>query len=445
MRAQLSNPITLSDVIKYTGAKCFDYPDTLKIYGVSNDTRNLMRGDLYIAMSGDNFDGEDYCEDARRLGAIVMSKRELPFSLAVKDTGIALLNLAKGYKLALTSLKSTVAITGSNGKTTTKEMLSRLTKNSIKVHATEGNRNNLIGVPFTILSSPKDTELLIIEMGSNSKGEIKRLSDCAEPSLAIITNIGSAHIGNFGSRENIASEKSDIYSGGKIIYPYGEPLLSFKGGITVSTDCIDADYYLTGQGNELKLFHKGAYVGKATTSLQGKHILYCLAFATAVAIELGLEVKEVLNRIQGIGGECVRHTLIDLGNYKILDDSYNASFESVCASLSLHSQISKERSVVLGDMLELGKYTELLHKKAGEAVYLSGAYNLYAFGKYAEYVSEGAIASGMPKDRIFINCNLDKPEITVKQILDGYRQNELILFKGSNKVGLGRIIKLLKE
>ena len=417
---------------------------------LTTDSREVCKGDLFIALKGDKYDGENYLHDVIAKGAIPITTSSTANAITVKNTQDALFLLAKHYKSLLKDLKHTVAITGSVGKTTTKEFANLLLECHYKTHASSGNFNNKIGLPLSILSATENTELLILEMGMNHKGEISELSKCATPTIAVITNIGSAHIGNLGSKENIVGAKLEILDGmkeEKLILPYGEPLLShLKNTVSFSTKSSRSDVYIIyNEGN--CIFGDGIHEAEVNLGSFPPHLLECVAAAVAICLELGLTINDIKRHFSLISDKNLRQTKILTGNFTILADYYNASPESVIAALEFlasHKQ-HEHRSALLGDILELGKMSEEAHFTIGRKCAECNLRTLYLFGEYSDFTEEGAISGGMDRERIFKNTRLNCPEITANQISKNVTKNEIILFKASHAVKLGRIVSLLKS
>lgn len=402
---------------------------------ITTDSREASEGDLFFPIKGKCRDGNDYTAEAISKGASVA-----PFSL---------LEFASDYKKRLPRLLHTVAITGSVGKTTTKEFLRRISEKQYITHATEGNYNNEIGLALSILTAPRETEVLILEMGANAKGEISRLSRCAEPSVAVITNVGSAHIGNFGSREEIAVAKLEICDGlgrGRLIIPYGEPLLSGFSDISYSTKSLWARVSLKAQEDgSVNLFIKGKHRLGARFSLVGNHLKECLAAALAAADAIGVCDECIRLGIEDIDGSCIRHRIIKEKDFYIFDDCYNASLESVLASLNLLLSLDYEqKSVCLGDIHELGKHSEKIHREIGKALADSGIGRIYLMGNECRFIMEEAVRSGFSESRICYNSDLSRPDVTAREILARHTKDEIILFKASRAARLERVIEYLK-
>ena len=233
MRIRLDLAINLCFVKDALAKPTSECDRKIIITHICTDTRELCYGDLFFALAGEKYDGECFLKDAKALGAICVGRNPEYSDVAVSDTKAALQSLAAAYLDALMP-KEVVAITGSCGKTTTKNLVYDILKSKFKVHATRGHLNNEYGVPLTVLSMPKDTEILVLECGMNHKGELLSISECIRPTLSVITNIGSAHIGNFGSREKIAEAKKEILEYARnplCLIPNNEQLLSADYGI----------------------------------------------------------------------------------------------------------------------------------------------------------------------------------------------------------------------
>ncbi len=450
MRIKLDIPFSLSKIKRALGAKVSESDENVIIDCICTDTRQIGVGDLFFALPGENFDGEDFIEEAISKGAFTVSAKSGLADVLVKDCIKALLSLAYEYKKQL-PIKRTVVITGSVGKTTTKELLHQLTKRKYKTHATVGNLNNMIGVPFTVLSAPYDTEILIIEAGMNHKGELKEISLSVKPDIAIITKIGTSHIGNFGSRKLIAEAKTEItYNMNpftkRVIIPYGEPLLD---GITtkktVSTIDSGADFLFTQlQRDSFKLLSQKYRSDDIRISLDASHLTECLAFALATCEELDFTEEEILDAIKGLQKTNNSAKTYEIDGITLIDDSYNSSLESVRAALeTLCVTEGKAKCVCIGDILELGTHTERIHRKIGELCHCYGLDKIYTFGVYSEFVAKGAADAGFPNKKIYKNSDITRPEITAKQIKDTAMPGDVVLFKGSHKLNLTRICEIL--
>ncbi len=452
MRIKLQLPMRLTEIQKITSA--FLTSDDATVTHIVTDSREAKERDLFIAIRGEHFDGADYAEDIIKRGGYVLSENSNFSTLTVSSSENALLKIAAYAKNRLTNLKYTIAVTGSVGKTTTKNLIKLLLSEDFNVHATEENQNNEIGLAYTLLRAPLDTEILVCELGMNHIGEISKLSQCIKPNIAIITNVGTAHVGNLGSREMIALAKQEICDGmsaGITVVPREEPLLQrVKGRFTVSLSDTEADATLcpiseTELGSSFEFTTKSLLNIKGKIKPTGRHILSSLSFALTVAAITGVSSESITKALDKFDSDFLRGGFIRIGKYRIYDDSYSSSPEAVIAvldMLALYSEIPK--SAVLGDMLELGSKTEELHAKIGKEAFLHGIKKLYAFGVYAPFIAKGAIDAGMQRESIFINTDPLSPHITARQISESYG-GELILVKASHKLKVERIYACLKE
>ena len=453
MRIALNIPLTLKEIAQAAGSPLLAASDAT-VSHVATNSKEVAAGDLFIALKGERTDGADFIPEAKARGGFILSERYTDTNISVSDTEEALLNIVRLYKSKLTSLKKTIAVTGSVGKTTTKNILREILASKYKVHATNKNFNNALGLFLTVITAPADTEILVLEMGMNHIGEIALLSQAATPDLAIITNIGNAHVGNLGSREMIAKAKLEVILGmrdKKLIVPYDEPLLNRNENFyTVSTKSDAADLFvrINGMdqfGSNLSVYSNGARLFDAHTAIPGEHIASALSFATLAAILSGVDIGSIKSSISALDPSTARARLIDVGGYKIYDDTYSSSPEAVIANFELLSlYCTLQRSCVLGDMLELGARTEELHRKIGEAVYKYGFRRLYALGVYSPFIARGAMEAGMPREHIFVNTDITAPEITAKEILENANREEIILVKASHALHAERIYEFLK-
>ena len=402
---------------------------------------------MFIALKGEKFNGESFIKEVTNLGAIPLSTQKLDGGITVSDTNIALLKLAAYYKTKLKKLIKTVAITGSVGKTTTKEFLKSILSSAYNVHATPDNLNNEIGMPLTVLSALPDTEILILEMGMNHSGEIGRMSETVLPDIAIITKIGTAHIGNLGSREKIADAKLEIKKGlinGKLIIPFGESLIPYShSNITFSASTKEADYYINNTDhNTFSIYSYGKLFFKQNLFFTDKHLYECLAAAITCASEIGISKDNIVRGISTLSRNNIRQKYIHKENITFLSDCYNASYESIIAAIDSLKSINgySVKSLVLGDVLELGDLSEQIHRNIGHYISPLCFSSLYLVGNQVKYVFEGAILAGFPKERIHLNPNPEKLEITVTQIKSHASFGEILLLKASRKIRLERIL-----
>lgn len=441
--------LTLKEIESFLNANG-EYIGNHKINAITTNSKLVQPNDLFIALG----QGEKFTEEAFKNGAFVISSEYENATFKVSDTTASLLNIAKEYKARLPLSPHTVAITGSVGKTTTKNVIAKILSQKFKTHATCENKNNAIGLSYTILATPKDTEVLVLEMGMNHIGEISNLSLAARPDIAVITNIGNAHIGNLGSRENIARAKLEITNGmrgGRIVIPAEEKLLeNVSNSITVSTDTRNADVFIhmldsSYTGMNFDILSKKYDIKKLHLNLCGEHLLWAIGYATAVAEYLELEENELCMAIEEIDKGINRARFFDIADFTVYDDTYSASPEATKAVFKMLSLYKRTMSCVLGDMLELGKAAPTLHEEIGKEAYGYGFEKMYLFGKYAPFIAKGAMNAGMKRKNIFINEDINSPEATAMDIIRNRKKGELIMFKGSHAIHMERILQEIKK
>ena len=451
MRIKTEIPINVGFVKRALGIKQEAKDFTKSIRAVCTDSRKIKSGDLFIGLKGENHDGSLFISDIKKSAQLTVGTKNSGADITLENPNAALLLIAGSYKKLL-PIKKTIAITGSVGKTTTKNILSSLLSARFKTHSTYKNLNNEFGVPFTVLAAPAKCEMLVIEAGMNHSGELKNASFCIEPDISVITKIGSAHIGNLGSREKIADAKCEILSGmknGPALIPYGETLLSsrVKEYKTVSTNDAASDYSLIND-------EKSGYFVFSTPkerfllsipSLKHAnfHVKDCLAFALSVCAEIGMTETDVKNALARVDFS-EYSKIIRIKEMTIINDSYNSSPDAVISAIDALKTQRGKKSAVLGDMLELGAFSENLHFEIGFHAAKSNLENLYLVGNFTKYIYDGALAGGFDKNKIFINESSEAPEITAAQILL-HSPDEVILFKASRKIKLERIIDILKK
>ena len=390
----------------------------------------MKKGAEAVIVQNINFDNEDLNE---------FNDKTI---IQVDDTLEALYKIAN-YKRKLYNIP-VIAITGSVGKTSTKDIIGSVMKQKYKTLKTEGNNNNNIGMPFTILKL-KDEETAVLEMGMNHFGEIDLLSKIAEPTISVITNIGTSHIGNLGSRENILKAKLEILNGmknKKIIINNDNDLLhnwylQNKEEIEIITYGIENKSDVMAKNIELEE-NKSTFICKyknkeikVKVPRGGIHYVYNAICAISVGLENDIEIDDILNGIETVELTKKRMEIIELKNgVKLLNDTYNASFESMQATLRFLECYKENRKIaVLGDMFELGEFSKDLHRKVGKQVVDSGIDILICTGENSKFIIEEAKKQGMKPNSIFYFNNKDEIVNYVKKI---WKKGDIILFKASN-------------
>lgn len=437
------------------------YADAL-VTSVVTDSREVSSGALFVALRGEKSDGHTYIEKAVSMGASCIIAEKAPENvvscpiLVVSDSMIAIGKLAAAYKKLTSPL--TVAVTGSVGKTTTKEFVAAVLSQHYATTKTQGNFNNQLGLPLTLLSLKEKDEALVVEMGMSAKGEIAYLSSLARPKIGMITCIGSSHIEHLGSREGIRDAKMEITKGmgqGSILLLNGdEPLLAgVQGALYLSMKDRYADFYIdrmeqTENGAAFDLTFNGTRYESIVIPVIGEHNIWDASYAFAVGLLCGMGEYEIRRGLMSFSNTGMRQNLYEANGIWILEDCYNAAPESVKASLRVLSQTAESKGgrkiAVLGDMRELGAYSEEGHRLVGGYAAGEDVDLLVTFGKDAALIAQGAVMNGMPEVAVWSFNDLDHPE-EVGAFLSGLLQkNDTVLFKASRAVRLERVIECIK-
>jgi len=447
----------LREVIRMVGGAWTGTPEELDrwVSGVSTDTRTLTPGALFVPLVGTRFDGHQFVREALGRGAsafLWQRDRGVPpgSAIVVEDTLAALQRLARAYRRELGA--RVIGVTGSNGKTTTKDLIAAVLAQRYRVHKTQGNLNNHIGLPLTLLSAPADTEVVVCEMGMSGRGEIACLSRIAEPQLAVITTIGEAHLAQLGSREAIAEAKLEIVEGldadGTLFLDGDEPLLDlaaerFAGTISrcgFGPRCQWRAQDVAFRGLDGMTFRVGNE--PYAVPIPGRHNVKNALYAVAVGRTLGLAPEEIRRGLAGATITGMRTERVrGIGGATVLNDAYNASPTSVRASLELLAALPFARRVaVLGDMLELGPEEEALHRDVGRAIDPARIHWLVTVGKRARWIAEGAAEAGFPAARI--RCT-ETPDEAADAVMPLTGADTVILVKASRGMALEAIVRRL--
>ncbi|RFU60657.1 UDP-N-acetylmuramoyl-tripeptide--D-alanyl-D-alanine ligase [Peribacillus glennii] len=436
--------------------------ESVEIQGVSIDSRSISSGNLFVPLNGEHVNGHQYVEKALQEGAAASLWQEdienppegFPL-IIVKDTLEALQQLAREYRGQLTL--RVVGITGSNGKTTTKDMVASLLATTYKVHKTSGNYNNHIGLPLTILSMREDTEAAVLEMGMSSRGEIEFLSNMARPDVAIITNIGESHLLDLGSREEIANAKFEIVSGlsesGALIYNGDEPLLKNKIKNIRQTrrvlsfgrnDTNDLYPLAIRQGQNSTAFTLNAASDEFTIPVLGNHNVLNALAAMLAAKELNVDGASIRKGLGSFQLTNMRMELVEGSRgEKIINDAYNASPTSMKAAIELMEGMTgfRNKFLVLGDMLELGPQEWDFHEKIGELIDPGHITKVFTFGQLGKAIAKGA-AKKFPSGHVL--DFMDKAEL-IHQLRMHTSLNDLILVKASRGMKLEEVVHALQK
>ena len=449
----------IEEVIHAIRAIPFNLSGVSNITGIATDSRKLQRGDLFVAFKGENFDGHDYAETAIKNGAaIVLSHQKLeediPY-LLVEDTLIALQKLAKHYRNRFKI--PFVAITGSSGKTTTKDMIASILSEKYNVLKTEGNFNNAIGLPLTLFKLRKDHEICVLEMGMSSLGEIELLADIVRPEAGVITNVGTAHIEFLKSRESILKAKTELFT----YFNIGNTAV-INGDNDMLQNLHDKSYKIIRYGlenqNECRAFNiieKGEagigfdveYEGKEENyhvPIPGIHNVYNALSAICIAKMYGLTKNEIDAGLYNYKPSKMRMEIFKgLMNTKIINDAYNANPDSMKAAINvLASMETQDRRVcILGDMFELGEFAKEGHQAVGRYAAENNADVIVAVGEMANEIINGASLVGTNK----MLYSFESISDVIDNLEDIIRLNDIILIKGSRGMFMEKIVESLRE
>lgn len=464
----LNHEIIVKDILKITKGELITGNENLKCSKFLRDTREVKGGEIYIGLVGEKANGADYFEEAFEKGAVGVILQDIKITeeqkekykdkviIIVNDTLEALQKIAELKRSLYGENFPVVAVTGSVGKTSTKDIIANVLSQKYKTLKTEGNYNNHIGVPLTILRL-EDHEAAVVEMGMNHFGEISVLTNIAKPTLCVITNIGTSHIGNLGSRENILKSKLEILEGNKqkeiVINNDNDLLHKFNNEknneIKTITYGIEEESEVYATNIEAKeesskfICHINKEEFEVEVPVAGMHFVYNALCATAVGKRLGLTNEEIKRGIETFELTKKRMDIDVLKNgTKIINDSYNASFESMKASIENLSRYDNRKIAVLGDMFELGEYSKELHQKVGYEVAKNNIDILICAGVNAKYIVSKAEEEGMNKENIYYFE--DKNEI-IKLLQEIITKDDVILFKASNGMKFFEIVEELKS
>lgn len=430
----------------------------LTVTGVQSDSRHVRPGDLFIALKGERTDGHDHVKSALSAGAVAaLVAKPMPGLpvIEVEDTLRGYGAIARGYRKLLGI--RVVGITGSVGKTTTKEMTACVLETSFRTARTDANHNNQLGLPMTIMDIPDDTQLAVLEMGMNHAGEMEYLSCIAQPDYVVITNIGTMHIEHLGTREGILQAKLEIVRGladdGVCIFNGDEPLLwnvrssgahkKYYFGIendacdVIASDLQELDdgmrFRVTGFGHQFELF----------VPVLGRHTVYNALAAVTVALLLNVKPEKIQMQLCAFQNTGMRQKIYVKNGVTIIEDCYNAGPESTEAALSVLEGIKTDgkRIAVLGDMLELGNRSAAEHYRIGRLA-VKAADMLFTYGHHSLRIITGAITGGMnPKNAEHFDTHEDLAHMLKMRVNEG----DVVLFKGSRGMRMERVLKMFLE
>ncbi len=459
--------LTVREILNCTRGTLIQGSEELSVSGISTDTRTLDKGNLFVALQGENFDGHNFIENAVERGAVsvlgVSSKLEkykdrLSVALiGVDDSLHALGDIANFWRTR--HEVRVIAITGSNGKTSTKEMIAALVGRKYRTLRNVMNLNNLVGVPLTLFNLRREHKIAVIEMGMNRPGEIARLAEIAEPDYGLITNVQPAHLEGLRSLKGIQKAKGELFSGvkenGVLFVNLDDPLIvelaekTEKHKVTFG-ESPEADVFLTGiisqdvEGSRFRV----RFENKETElflPVLGKHQIKNALAAAAVAWKVGVPLEEIK---EGLATHRPVKQRMEVKKLRkdifILDDSYNANPSSVSAALETVAEIGKKGRffAVLGAMLELGPESPRYHRLIGEKVARLGYRGLLSLGELGREIIKGARGAGMPVEYLYLGQN--HADVATR-LLEWLQPGDWVLVKGSRGFRMELVIEKLIE
>ncbi len=443
------------------------------VMSVCTDSREAVDGStLFVVTVGERVDAHNYMRRAYDGGCRCFLCQRIPedmtecdFSAVVVDDTVAALGaLAKGYTEELG--RPSVAVTGSVGKTTTKEFIAAVLSEKFSVHKTRANHNSTIGLPMSMLEATRDQTISVVEMGMSGFGEIEFMSRVAKPSVACVTNIGSSHLELLGTRENICKAKLEIADGmregGLLILNGDEPLLQEvnPAGLRVARISLDGaaaelrveniTYDSEGSGFDISI--DGVCHKQIRLPVIGRQFVWAATFAIAVAQELNVDMETIRRGLLSFKNAAMRQNITECGGVTLIEDCYNASPESVRAAIdvmrTLADQTGARMVALLGDMRELGEGSALLHRSTGEYYVEKGGELLYTVGELAENIAKGAEEKGLSKSKMFSLADYEGEESVVtvgERICRDLRKGDILLVKASRAIGAERFLDYVRQ
>lgn len=454
--------LTLDNITKACGGTLYfsdDVDHAAEATGVAIDSRLIKNGYIFVAINGAKVDGHSFINEVIENGAMAAICEKLPDNpngpcILVENSVRALQALGRFYRDQISA--KVVGITGSVGKTSTKEVIAGVLSKKYKTYKTEGNLNNLIGVPLTILRIQEDVEIAVVEMGINQFGEMSILTSVAKPDVAVITNIGECHLAFLNDRDGVLKAKTEIFEGlkkdGLVVLCKDDDKLATitevngKKPVFYGVDCEDANYsaenivYHELNGSESEIIGPNNIRFHANMPLPGKHMLSNALAATAVARIFAMNEEEItagLHDLHSVGG---RNNVMRLPDITIIDDCYNANPTSTKASLDMLRAVRGKRVAVLGDMFELGKDEVMHHYELGAYAARLLIDTIICIGELSRNTYEGAMKAKASNVYYFASVDEALPEL-----MNIISQNETVLCKASNGMNFGRVVNFLKE
>ena len=457
--------LKLKEIVEAVDGKTLQGNPDQVVNNMTIDSRRVKPGDLFFAIVGENNDGHNFIPEAVDNGArVVITSRSIkPYSglaiILVRDTTQALQDLASFVRKKIDNLQ-VIGITGSAGKTTTKDIIASILSEEKRVLKSKGNYNNEYGLPLSLLELDGNEDIAILEMAMRNRGDISRLVEIARPDIGVITNIGPAHLENLKTIENVASAKAELLDGlssdGIAVLNYDDEyireMVNSYGDlekITVSLKNQNVDYYAdqieyikNGEESRFRV-HEGDNNYILEMDRAGEHNIYNALAAIAVARVLEINWDSIKNGIKDIEVTELRQEIRKIDGIRIINDSYNANPLSMKAGIDSLLNIEGIRKIaVLGAMLELGRIENAAHKEIGKYLYKNGIDVLIGVGSMGEIIAEGAVEAGMAEQNIYVYDNNEDAASFINKIM---RSGDAILVKGSRALEMEEIVDLLLE
>lgn len=454
--------MTLKEIAEAVNGTCDPRWEEISISSISSDTRQITPECLFVAFKGERFDGHTFIEKAFALGAVAALSNDAGVDkdafdgkpiIYVEDTLLAFGALAAYYKEKFPVF--TVGVTGSVGKTSTKEMIYAVMNQKYKVLKTEGNFNNQIGMPRTLFALDSSYKGAVLEMGMCYPGEISYLTHIAKPDLGVITNIGVSHLENLGSRENILKAKLEILEGmpehGKLIANADNDMLQTVReqlgdrvlwyGMEQPADITAKEIRQIGDATAFTICYQGEEYAASIPAI-GVHNVYNALAGFLVGIQIGLSPAEIIESFQNYRNAGMRQRISDQNGIKLIEDCYNASPDSMNSAIQVISSISctGKRVAVLGDMLELGKDSGQMHYEVGQKAAASQIDELFCYGEEAKAILQGALDNGMERVSHFTD-----PDALAEALKENLSKGDAVIFKASRGIHLEDVIAKVFE
>lgn len=452
----------ISEILKITGGKLLSGAAGADIdtASISTDSRSIKKGEFFLPLKGNNFNGEDFIDDALKRGAIgtFVTRAQVRKStsaqekiiIQVKDTTEALQRIAHIQRMK--SGIPVIGVTGSNGKTTVKEMIYGVLSSKFKVLKNEGTKNNHIGVPQTLLNLCQEHDICVLEMGTNHEGEIRTLADIARPNIAVITNIGPSHLEFLKDLDGVYKAKKEIFAfldrGGTAIIngddKYLSALRSGKFGIRrygFGNTCNFRASQVKIEGGKIRFTVNNK--PDFTLNLLGVHNIYNALAAIAVASNFGISIESMKNALAKYAPTEMRLNIRNISGITLVDDTYNSNPLSMkCALEAIKDYPAGAKWIVSADMLELGKGEKDFHSNLGEIIANYGFNGLITFGGLSQFTSSRALECGMVKNKIW-HCSTREEVADI--LKNTAKEGDLVLIKGSRAMKMEEVIKKLKD